>query len=86
MLVIETLDDLKKVISEYKHQSKTIGFVPTMGNLHIGHLSLLKTARQRCDIVIASIFVNPLQFGAHEDFGKYPRTTNSDLEKLKANF
>jgi len=60
-----------------------IAFVPTMGNLHEGHLDLVRIARQRSQCVVVSIFVNPLQFGAHEDFGKYPRTLQADCDKLE---
>ncbi len=61
---------------------KTIGFVPTMGNLHDGHLALVREALDQCEHVIASIFVNPIQFGAHEDFHEYPRTLPEDLAAL----
>lgn len=82
MLAIKHLDDLKAIIKDYKNQSKTIGFVPTMGNLHVGHLSLVKKARELCDVVVVSIFVNPLQFGPNEDLENYPRTLDKDLELL----
>ena len=62
----------------------TIAFIPTMGNLHEGHLSLMRIARQRADHVVASIFVNRLQFGPNEDFDRYPRTFGADCEKLRA--
>ncbi|HSH88119.1 MAG TPA: pantoate--beta-alanine ligase [Methylophilus sp.] len=61
-----------------------IGFVPTMGNLHAGHCQLVSQAKNRTDIVVVSIFVNPLQFGANEDFGSYPRTLQADVEQLRA--
>lgn len=61
-----------------------IGFVPTMGNLHAGHIHLVNLAKQQCDCVVVSIFVNPLQFGANEDLANYPRTLDADCEKLKA--
>ncbi len=65
-------------------QSKRIAFVPTMGALHDGHLSLVKIGLQKADVVASSIFVNPTQFAAHEDLGTYPRTEESDLQKLEA--
>jgi pantoate--beta-alanine ligase len=61
-----------------------IGFVPTMGNLHAGHIHLVNLAKQQCNCVVVSIFVNPLQFGANEDLANYPRTLEADCEKLKA--
>lgn len=69
--------------SAYKSNGKTIGFVPTMGALHEGHLSLIRQSVVECDITVVSIFVNPLQFGPNEDFDKYPRTEDRDAELCK---
>jgi len=74
--------DLKKKISQLKSDNKTIAFVPTMGALHAGHISLMEKAKKECDIVISSIFVNPTQFDSKEDLVKYPKTTHSDIDKL----
>lgn len=65
------------------HAEPSVAFVPTMGNLHEGHIDLVRIARQHGKCVVVSIFVNPLQFGANEDFGKYPRTLQADCEKLQ---
>ncbi|VAW48884.1 Pantoate--beta-alanine ligase [hydrothermal vent metagenome] len=81
---LETLAELRAMVSEWKRAGLTVGFVPTMGNLHAGHLSLVKLAQQRCDRVVVSLFVNPLQFGPNEDFDRYPRTLTEDIEKLNA--
>ncbi len=74
---------LRAALNEARRQGKTIAFVPTMGNLHAGHISLMRQARAHADIVVASIFVNRLQFGPNEDFDKYPRTFEADCAQLR---
>lgn len=74
---------MKEQARQARAESRIIGLVPTMGALHAGHLSLIERARRECSTVIASIFVNPKQFGPNEDFSKYPRTFESDSEKLQ---
>jgi pantoate--beta-alanine ligase len=75
---------LQKAIQSERAKGRSIAFVPTMGNLHEGHLDLVRRARKLCDVIIVSIFVNPLQFGANEDLDAYPRTLIADKEKLFA--
>ncbi len=84
MLVAKTKAELKDIISKFKESNKTISFVPTMGALHAGHMSLVDIAQKNADIVVASIFVNPAQFAEGEDFYKYPRTIEDDTKELEA--
>ena len=81
---VDTLPALRARISEWKRAGLRIGLVPTMGNLHAGHFSLVEAVRQRVDRVVASVFVNPTQFGPNEDFARYPRTPDADARGLEA--
>lgn len=76
--VINNITDIKNTVKEWRKSNYTIGLVPTMGALHNGHASLIKKAKETCDKVIVSVFVNPIQFGPSEDFDKYPRTLDKD--------
>ncbi len=78
MRIIESISDMITIIKAQRKAGKSIGFVPTMGYLHEGHLSLVRASVSENDITVMSIFVNPIQFGANEDYGKYPRDMNSD--------
>ena len=77
-----TIQGLSASLSPARSARKIIGFVPTMGNLHEGHLNLVREARKLCDVVVVSIFVNPIQFGPNEDFENYPRTLEQDSRLL----
>ena len=82
MLQTDSIEFLREHIATWRAAGARIGFVPTMGNLHAGHLKLIEVARARCERVVASIFVNPLQFGPSEDFARYPRTPEADCAAL----
>jgi pantoate--beta-alanine ligase len=84
MQVVDSIASLRELITQWKRSGQTVGFVPTMGNLHDGHLKLVKRAKAHNDKVIVSIFVNPMQFGANEDLDAYPRTIEEDKAKLIA--
>ncbi|HVJ63566.1 MAG TPA: pantoate--beta-alanine ligase [Tahibacter sp.] len=82
MLTCETADELRRHVGAWRRAGERVGFVPTMGNLHAGHYSLIEIARRQCDRIVASIFVNPTQFGPNEDYARYPRTLARDQEGL----
>ncbi len=84
MITLRTVGELRAHVAGVLREGRRIGFVPTMGNLHAGHHSLISIARARSDVVIASVFVNPTQFGPNEDFARYPRTPDADAEGLAA--
>ena len=84
MRILHTVVDLRAMVRDWKAEGLHIGFVPTMGNLHAGHYSLIELARRNADRVVASVFVNPAQFGPNEDFARYPRTLYADEQGLAA--
>jgi pantoate--beta-alanine ligase len=84
MQVFHHIQSLRDALQQERKAGKRIGFVPTMGNLHNAHIELVRIAQQSCDVVVTSIFVNPLQFGLNEDWDKYPRTLVADSAKLEA--
>jgi pantoate--beta-alanine ligase len=84
MQIVRSIAETRAALRELRAQNRTLGLVPTMGALHEGHLSLVRAARAQCDVVAASIFVNPTQFGPSEDFSNYPRTFENDCWLLEA--
>ena len=84
MKIIESASEMQQAALALRAQGRRIGFVPTMGNLHDGHLSLVRIAKQHADVVVVSIFVNPTQFGPNEDFAAYPRTFAADRALCEA--
>jgi pantoate--beta-alanine ligase len=85
LLTVSTVAELRDVVHQAKFKGLSVGFVPTMGNLHAGHMSLVKQANKQCDLVIASIFVNPLQFNNQSDLSNYPRSLEQDQALLEEN-
>src|SRR4051812_19894717 len=82
MLIFKRIKDLQSYLQSPDNESKSLGFVPTMGALHAGHISLLKRSKQECKLTICSIFVNPTQFNDKNDYDKYPNTISRDIEML----
>jgi len=84
MFIVHTVSELQQLVTLARQQKKTIGFVPTMGALHFGHLALVRACKARCGVTVVSIFVNPTQFNNPDDLQHYPRTLKSDAELLHA--
>lgn len=83
MKVATTVSEIRSIVTDFKHDLKTIALVPTMGNLHCGHLALVEEAKKNGDKVVVSVFVNPMQFDRVEDLKNYPRTMENDLKLLE---
>ncbi|MCS6948149.1 MAG: pantoate--beta-alanine ligase, partial [Steroidobacteraceae bacterium] len=84
MIVTERIADVRAQVGAWRARGERVAFVPTMGNLHAGHISLIELARRHGERFVASIFVNPMQFGPNEDFAHYPRTPDRDAEMLRS--
>ena len=83
MLLVRKITEIKEIIALEKQKGKTIGFVPTMGALHQGHISLIEFSKKQTDITVCSIFVNPTQFNNQSDLKHYPRTPEADIKLLE---
>src|ERR1700687_2225263 len=84
MKIVTSISEMQSFADSLRKEARTIGFVPTMGFLHEGHVSLMRRARQESEIVVVSIFVNPTQFGPNEDLARYPRDAAGDRAKCEA--
>lgn len=82
MQILTETTSLRAFLAECRRSGSSIALVPTMGNLHAGHIRLVNEAKSQCDVVVTTIFVNPLQFGANEDLNRYPHTPKQDQQKL----
>ena len=82
--IVTTINDMQEIVKSYRSQGKTIGFIPTMGALHDGHLKMMRMSVENNDVTVISIFVNPLQFGPNEDFDAYPRQIDQDVKAVES--